>query len=97
MVLGGINVKKIQDMVLESCTNLTFVVDKTQEMVLFIFDIPNKASRINQAFLNHTYNVLLRWLYFMKNVIIIILKLNPKYFIFMLFVEPFMKIIRFIF
>lgn len=81
----------------ETCTNLTYIVDKTQEMVLFIFDIPNKVSRINQAYLNHTYNVLIRWLYFMKNVIIIILKLNPTYFVYKLFVEPFLKIIFFIF
>ena len=66
-------------------------------MANFILDIPNKASRINQAFLNHTYNVLVRWIYFMKNVIVIILKLNPIYFIYKLFVEPFMKIIVYIF
>ena len=27
----------------ETCTNLTYIVDKTQEMVLFIVDIPNKV------------------------------------------------------
>ena len=81
----------------ESCKNLTYIVDRTQDMANFIFDIPNKASRINQAFLNHTYNVLVRYLYFMKNVIVIILKLNPIYFVYKLFVEPFMKLIRFIF
>ena len=49
-------------------------------MANFIFDIPNKASRINQTFLNHTYNVLVRYLYFMKNVIVIILKLKSYIF-----------------
>ena len=81
----------------ETCTNTSYIVDKTQDMTNFILDIPNKASRINQAFLQHTYNVLIRWIYFMKNIITIVLKLNPIYFIYKLFVEPFMKIIVYIF
>lgn len=81
----------------DTCKNLLFIVDKTTMGVNFILDIPNKLSRINQAFLKHTYNTLIKWLYFMKNVITIMLKLNPTYFIFKLLVEPIMKIIYAIF
>ncbi len=81
----------------ETCTNFTYVVDKTHDITYFMLDIPNKTSRISQAFLQHTYNVLIRWIYYMKNIITIILKLNPTYFIYKLLVEPFMNIISYIF
>ena len=52
----------------DSCKDVNFIIKNSISMYNFIIDIPNKIENINQAFLRHTYNVLIKWIYFMKNI-----------------------------
>ena len=81
----------------ESCNTVIDIVNRTTDLYNFIIGIPGKIYRITTAFLTHTVNMTIRWVQFMMNIIMIILKLNPTYFVFKFRVEPFLGLIFSIF
>lgn len=70
------------------CANLIEVVNKTNDLYDFIIDIPNKIHNISKACILHTYNAIIKWISFYTNIGILILKLNPSYFVYKFLVEP---------
>ena len=81
----------------DSCKNVVEIVHRSSDMFNFMLNIPNKLFNIMKAFLYHTYKAIIKWLYFLKNIMMILLKLNPIYFIYKLLVEPLLKVIYSIF
>lgn len=75
------------------CDNHRYLIDQGVQAYNFIIDIPNKFEKILKRILEHNRNLIIKWVIFMKNITIIVLKLNPGYFIYKFLIEPFVKLI----